>query len=108
MRDISPDMSFLEVLDAVNEQLTIEGHDPIAFDSDCREGIYGAYGVMIRRAGETRHAQVDIAPVELHRAGLYERSVDRSMRLFLTLSSVSSLCFFEQLAAVPPLPAVVR
>lgn len=40
-------MSFLEVLDVVNEQLTIEGQDPIAFDSDCREGICGACGVMI-------------------------------------------------------------
>ena len=37
--DISPDMSFLEMLDVLNERLTNEGKDPIAFDSDCREGI---------------------------------------------------------------------
>ncbi|HLS24732.1 MAG TPA: succinate dehydrogenase/fumarate reductase iron-sulfur subunit [Beutenbergiaceae bacterium] len=44
---ISPDMSFLEVLDMLNEQLTMEGEDPIAFDSDCREGICGACGLVI-------------------------------------------------------------
>lgn len=45
--DVSPDMSFLELLDVVNERLTMEGRHPIAFDSDCREGICGACGVMI-------------------------------------------------------------
>ncbi len=44
---ISPDMSFLEVLDMLNERLTMEGEDPIAFDSDCREGICGACGLVI-------------------------------------------------------------
>ena len=42
VQDVSPDMSFLEVLDVLNERLTHEGEDPIAFDSDCREGICGA------------------------------------------------------------------
>jgi succinate dehydrogenase iron-sulfur subunit len=46
-RDISPDMSFLELLDVVNEQLTTKGDEPIAFDHDCREGICGSCGVMI-------------------------------------------------------------
>ena len=46
-RDISPDMSFLEMLDVVNEQLTLTGGDPIAFDHDCREGICGSCGMMI-------------------------------------------------------------
>ncbi|MGE9807777.1 MULTISPECIES: succinate dehydrogenase/fumarate reductase iron-sulfur subunit [unclassified Janibacter] len=45
--DISPDMSFLEMLDVLNEQLNAEGTDPIAFDSDCREGICGMCGLMI-------------------------------------------------------------
>jgi succinate dehydrogenase / fumarate reductase iron-sulfur subunit len=44
---VSPDMSFLEMLDVVNEDLIAKGDDPIAFDSDCREGICGACGVMI-------------------------------------------------------------
>ena len=41
---ISPDMSFLEMLDVVNEGLIKAGQDPIAFDSDCREGICGTCG----------------------------------------------------------------
>jgi succinate dehydrogenase / fumarate reductase iron-sulfur subunit len=45
--DVSPDMSFLEMLDVVNEGIIARGEDPIAFDSDCREGICGACGVMI-------------------------------------------------------------
>ena len=47
MDDVSPDMSFLEMLDVLNERLTAEGEEPIAFDHDCREGICGACGVMI-------------------------------------------------------------
>jgi succinate dehydrogenase iron-sulfur subunit len=45
--DVSPDMSFLEMLDVVNEGLIVKGEDPIAFDHDCREGICGACGMMI-------------------------------------------------------------
>jgi succinate dehydrogenase / fumarate reductase, iron-sulfur subunit len=44
---VSPDMSFLEMLDVVNEDLIARGQDPIAFDSDCREGICGACGFLI-------------------------------------------------------------
>ena len=46
-RDISEHMSFLEMLDAVNEQLIADGSEPVAFDSDCREGICGTCGIMI-------------------------------------------------------------
>jgi succinate dehydrogenase iron-sulfur subunit len=46
-RDVSPDMSFLEMLDVVNERLIGEGSEPIAFDHDCREGICGMCGMMI-------------------------------------------------------------
>jgi len=45
--DISPDMSFLEMLDVVNEGLIAKAEDPIAFDHDCREGICGTCGMMI-------------------------------------------------------------
>ena len=45
--DISTDMSFLEMLDVVNEQLTLDGRDPIAFDHDCREGICGMCGAVV-------------------------------------------------------------
>lgn len=47
VEDISPDMSFLEMLDVLNEQLTLIGDDPVAFDHDCREGICGMCGLMI-------------------------------------------------------------
>ena len=46
-KEISPDMSFLEMLDVVNERLTLAGERPIAFDHDCREGICGSCGVVI-------------------------------------------------------------
>src|ERR1019366_3237807 len=48
--DISPDMSFLEMLDVVNERLIGKGEVPIAFDHDCREGICGSCGMMINGA----------------------------------------------------------
>ncbi len=45
--DVSPDMSFLEMLDVLNESLTQQGDEPIAFDHDCREGICGMCSLMI-------------------------------------------------------------
>jgi succinate dehydrogenase / fumarate reductase iron-sulfur subunit len=45
--DISPDMSFLEMLDVVNERLMETGEAPVAFDHDCREGICGSCSLMI-------------------------------------------------------------
>lgn len=44
---VSPDMSFLEALDVLNEELTAKGEEPVAFDSDCREGICGMCGLVI-------------------------------------------------------------
>jgi succinate dehydrogenase / fumarate reductase iron-sulfur subunit len=46
-KNIIADMSFLEMLDVVNEQLTARGEDPVAFDSDCREGICGTCSIVI-------------------------------------------------------------
>ncbi len=45
--EISPDMSFLEMLDVLNEQLVGRGEEPVAFDSDCREGICGMCGLVV-------------------------------------------------------------
>jgi len=45
--DLNPDMSFLEMLDVVNEDLTLKGEEPIAFDHDCREGICGTCSLVI-------------------------------------------------------------
>jgi succinate dehydrogenase / fumarate reductase iron-sulfur subunit len=47
VQNISSHMSFLEMLDVLNEKLTTEGKDPVAFDHDCREGICGTCGMMI-------------------------------------------------------------
>ena len=46
-REISTDMSFLEMLDVVNEQLILEGKEPVSFDHDCREGICGMCGCVV-------------------------------------------------------------
>src|SRR6476619_5693103 len=46
--DINPDMSFLEMLDVINERLIARGEEPIAFDSDCREGICGTCSLVIK------------------------------------------------------------
>ena len=47
LQNISTDMSFLEMLDVLNENLTREGRDPVAFDHDCREGICGMCGAVV-------------------------------------------------------------
>ncbi|MGD8297357.1 MAG: succinate dehydrogenase/fumarate reductase iron-sulfur subunit [Desulfobacterales bacterium] len=47
VKDVSVHMSFIELLDSVNEQLTLDGKVPIAFDNDCREGICGTCGTVV-------------------------------------------------------------
>ena len=47
VEDVSEDMSFLDMLDLLNEDLTVRGEEPVAFDSDCREGICGSCGLVI-------------------------------------------------------------
>lgn len=47
VNNITPDMSFLEMLDILNETLTLQGKDPVAFSHDCREGICGSCGLFI-------------------------------------------------------------
>jgi succinate dehydrogenase / fumarate reductase, iron-sulfur subunit len=61
---ISPDMSFLEMLDVVNDRLTVEGKEPIAFEHDCREGICGSCGMMIN--GQAHGPQLGTATCQLH------------------------------------------
>jgi succinate dehydrogenase / fumarate reductase, iron-sulfur subunit len=63
-RGISPDASFLEMLDVVNDRLTVEGREPIAFEHDCREGICGSCGVMID--GRAHGPQAGTATCQLH------------------------------------------
>ncbi len=63
-RGVSPDMSFLEMLDVVNEELAVAGKRPIAFDHDCREGICGSCGMMIN--GVAHGPQRGTATCQLH------------------------------------------
>ena len=62
--DIKDEMSFLEMLDVVNEKLIEDGREPIAFDSDCREGICGTCGLMIN--GQAHGPQKGTATCQLH------------------------------------------
>jgi succinate dehydrogenase / fumarate reductase, iron-sulfur subunit len=62
--DANPDMSFLELLDVLNEQLIHRGETPIEFDYDCREGICGSCGVMIN--GQAHGPQQQTAACQLY------------------------------------------
>ena len=63
-KGISPDMSFLEMLDIVNERLIAKGEEPIAFEHDCREGICGSCGMMIN--GQAHGPERGTATCQLH------------------------------------------
>jgi succinate dehydrogenase / fumarate reductase iron-sulfur subunit len=62
--DVSSDMSFLEMLDVLNERLTLEGEEPVAFDHDCREGICGACSMVIN--GTAHGPQKRTTTCQLH------------------------------------------
>ena len=62
--EASPHMSFLELLDVLNEQLLANGEEPVEFDSDCREGICGSCGLMV--AGIAHGPQKRTAVCQLH------------------------------------------
>src|SRR6202050_2154277 len=62
--DVSPDMSFLEVFDVLNEALIADGKEPIAFDHDCREGICGSCSMMIN--GRAHGPERGTATCQLH------------------------------------------
>ncbi len=61
---VSPDASFLEMLDVLNERLILDGGEPIVFESDCREGICGTCGLMIN--GRAHGPQKGTATCQLH------------------------------------------
>ncbi|HPH16813.1 MAG TPA: succinate dehydrogenase/fumarate reductase iron-sulfur subunit [Bacteroidales bacterium] len=62
--NISPDSSFLEMMDVLNEQLIVEGKDPVAFDHDCREGICGMCSLYIN--GHAHGPDEDVTTCQLH------------------------------------------
>ena len=92
-------MSFLEMLDVVNEQLIKKGDEPIAFDSDCREGICGTCGFLVNgrphgpdpgttvcqlhmrrfKDGDTRHARAVARAGVSDRAGISSSTAARSI-----------------------------
>src|ERR1043165_3041344 len=61
---VNPHMSFLEMLDVLNEELVAKGEEPVAFDHDCREGICGSCGFMIN--GEAHGPQPATTVCQLH------------------------------------------
>lgn len=64
LNDISPDMSFLEMFDVLNEQLIVKGEDPVAFDHDCREGICGMCSMFIN--GRPHGPKQKVTTCQLH------------------------------------------
>ena len=62
--EITPDMSFLEMMDVLNEKLILEGVDPVAFDHDCREGICGSCSLFIN--GRAHGPDTGITTCQLH------------------------------------------
>jgi succinate dehydrogenase / fumarate reductase, iron-sulfur subunit len=64
LKDISPDMSFLEMFDVLNEQLITKGEEPVAFDHDCREGICGACSMFIN--GRPHGPKNKVTTCQLH------------------------------------------
>ena len=68
--DVSPDMSFLEMLDVVNEHLEQKGEEPIAFDHDCREGICGMCSLVIN--GQAHGPKGGVTTCQLHMRSFHD------------------------------------
>jgi succinate dehydrogenase / fumarate reductase, iron-sulfur subunit len=64
LSEVSPDMSFLEMMDVLNDQLVRKGEDPVAFDHDCREGICGMCSMFIN--GEAHGPNRGVTTCQLH------------------------------------------
>ena len=64
---ISPDMSFLEMLDTLNEQLILNSEEPVAFDHDCREGICGACALTVNGVPHGPEAQTTICQLHMRK-----------------------------------------
>ena len=64
VKDISPDMSFLDMLDVVNEERIKKGEEPFAFDNDCREGICGTCSLVVN--GQPHGANYGCTTCQLH------------------------------------------
>lgn len=70
MNNVSPDMSFLEMLDVLNEELIIKGEEPVAFDHDCREGICGSCSLYIN--GRPHGPKRGVTACQLHMRSFHD------------------------------------
>ena len=73
--DVLPDMSFLEMLDLLNEHLIGRGEDPVAFDSDCREGICGACGFLVNGVAHGPDPGTTVCQLHMRRFGEGDRII---------------------------------
>ena len=69
LNDVSPDMSFLEMFDVLNNELILKGEEPIAFDHDCREGICGACSMYINGRP---HGPLQTTTCQLHMRSFHD------------------------------------
>jgi succinate dehydrogenase / fumarate reductase, iron-sulfur subunit len=65
VRDVNPEMSFLEMLDVLNESLIAKNEEPVAFDHDCREGICGMCGFMINGVAHGPHRGTTVCQLHM-------------------------------------------
>lgn len=65
LKDISPDISFLEMLDTLNEELELSGKEPIAFDHDCREGICGMCGAVVNGVAHSSMSETTLCQLHM-------------------------------------------
>ena len=70
VNDVSPDSSFFEMLDTLNQQIIEKGDDPVAFDHDCREGICGTCSLYIN--GRPHGPKQGITTCQLHMRSFYK------------------------------------
>ena len=76
--DVTPDMSFLEMIDSLNEKLTTQGDEPVAFDHDCREGVCGMCSMVIN--GEAHGPKAETTTCQL-----YMRHFEDGATIYLSL-----------------------
>jgi succinate dehydrogenase / fumarate reductase iron-sulfur subunit len=69
LHDVSPDMSFLEMLDVLNERLLAQGDEPVAFDHDCREGICGTCSLVVDGQAHGPEAETTVCQLHMRRYG---------------------------------------
>jgi len=79
-KDIDTDASFLEMLDVVNEQLTLNGKEPIAFEDDCREGICGCCGALVSGKTHGSHEQTTLCQLHMRKFSNNEQIVIEPFR----------------------------